>query len=42
VGGSREGEKEAEDELAGIKQDNKRKRDRMEKMWGNVEKEVKQ
>jgi chromosome segregation ATPase len=34
------GRKEAEDELAGIKQDNKRKRDRMEKMWGNVEREV--
>jgi hypothetical protein len=36
------GRKEAEAELAGIKQDNKRKRDRMEKMWGNVEREVKQ
>lgn len=36
------GRKKAEDELAGIKQDNKRKKDRMEKMWGNVEREVKQ
>jgi hypothetical protein len=36
------GRQEAEDELAGIKQDNKRKRDRLEKMWGNVEREVKQ
>jgi hypothetical protein len=36
------GRKKAEDELAGIKQDNKRKRDRMEKMWGNVEREMKQ
>ena len=37
-----QGKREAEAELAGIKQDNKRKRDRMEKMWGNVEREVKQ
>jgi chromosome segregation ATPase len=37
-----QGKREAEAELAGIKQENKRKRDRMEKMWGNVEREVKQ
>ena len=37
------GRKEPEPaELAGIKQDNKRKRDRMEKMWGNVERESNQ
>jgi len=37
-----QGRREAETELAGIKQDHKRKRERMEKMWRNVEREVKQ
>ena len=36
------GRREAEAELAGIKQDHKSKRERMEKMWGNVEREVNQ
>ena len=36
------GRREAKAELDGIRQDNKRKRDRMQQMWGNVEREVKQ
>jgi len=37
-----QGRREAKAELDGIRQDNKRKRDRMQQMWGNVEREVKQ
>jgi chromosome segregation ATPase len=37
-----QGKREAEAELSGTRQENKRKRERMEKMWGNVEREAKQ